>query len=73
MVVCGGGGGGYLYLPMGIMVGGNNYLTTELKRGRDNGAIRFFYVCVCVTGIFNRGRLVLNLSIQVSKLKFILE
>ena len=44
MVVCGGGG----YLPMGVMVErGDNYLSTELRRGRDNGAIRFFYVSVC--------------------------
>ena len=43
MVVCGGGG----YLPVGVMVGGDNYLTTELRRGRDNGAIRFF-LCMCV-------------------------
>ena len=57
MAMSGGGG----YLPVGVKVwgGADNYLTTELSRGRDNRAI-CFSLYVCVTGIFEGGRLVLN-------------
>ena len=54
------------------MGGGDNYLTTELRRGRDNGAIRFFYACV-YNWYIRMGYISTKLSIQVSKLKFTLE
>ena len=40
--------------------GEDNDLTTELSRGRDNRAIRFFSVCECDWYIRRGGRLVLN-------------
>ena len=67
MVVCsgggsnGGGGGG----------GGGNCPNYQLIRGRV--VEHFCFLSVCMSGLFNGGKISAKLSIEVSKLKFIFE